>query len=565
MATQIIMPRLGDSVIEVAVTRWLVQEKDPVEAFQPILEVETSMVGSEIPSPTSGVVLKILVSAGEKVKAGTLLAWIGQPDEAIPADPPPLSWKPQFQEEDETGRPNEADTIAVRKPEAKAGDVTPSIIEEPELPVLAGDYAPSALEKTGLTDWFENLADFRPEKNHLADWVGDAAPSTPVEPELPVAAGDAAPSTPEEPELPDIAEGAALSDFDFDFSDPNETLSVDASKRPFGHSDDTPPLGTRSTSSSPRREETLTEDGERDEETSSPTNFISPAVSRLAERHNVDLSLVTGTGESGRITKQDVERYIEARSFQETLAGTKHTPRPKAEADAAAHTPDEKIDRLEAPPHSAAIQNSVPISNWEREVTLFMTADMQQAAAHLAANKANFSRDGTHLTYTTYFVTAAIAALKTVPEANITRRGGKVIRQEEINIGLVVALGEEGLVAPVIKDADDLSLLGMARAVNELARRSRDQNLQPGETDNISLAVVNYGTTGARLAAPLVYPPACIVLGIGAVSKRPTVVDDAIAIRPAADLTLTFDPDALDGLAANRFLVEVIAELKDWG
>ncbi|MBT3388789.1 MAG: 2-oxo acid dehydrogenase subunit E2, partial [Chloroflexi bacterium] len=241
------------------------------------------------------------------------------------------------------------------------------------------------------------------------------------------------------------------------------------------------------------------------------------------------------------------------------------TPRPKAEADAAAHTPDEKIDRLEAPPHSAAIQNSVPISNWEREVTLFMTADMQQAAAHLAANKANFSRDGTHLTYTTYFVTAAIAALKTVPEANITRRGGKVIRQEEINIGLVVALGEEGLVAPVIKDADDLSLLGMARAVNELARRSRDQNLQPGETDNISLAVVNYGTTGARLAAPLVYPPACIVLGIGAVSKRPTVVDDAIAIRPAADLTLTFDPDALDGLAANRFLVEVIAELKDWG
>ena len=127
-----------------------------------------------------------------------------------------------------------------------------------------------------------------------------------------------------------------------------------------------------------------------------------------------------------------------------------------------------------------------------------------------------------------------------------------------------MALGEEGVVVPVVKDADDLSLLGMARAVNELARRSRDQMLQPGETDGVTLTIVNYGATGVTLAAPLIYTPACIVLGAGAVAKRPTVIDDAIAIRPVVNLSLTFDPDAIDGVTANRFLAQVVAALESW-
>ena len=397
--------------------------------------------------------------------------------------------------------------------------------------------------------------------------------------------GDLVPSAPEEEAISDgVGDSAALK-YDFEFSDPNETLSVDASKIAFGHSDDTPPLGTRAappksggmhatSPTSPGQEEASLDDDRHAGDQNGLVNFISPAVSRLAERHDVDLSLVTGTGEGGRITKQDVERYIEARAFQETLAGTRHTPRPAQDADAAVDESDpdgavgsipiEEADRQAVSPQAAQL-NAVPVYNWEREVTLFMTADMQQAAAHLAANRANFSRDGTRLTYTTYFVTAAIEALKAVPEANIRRSSGKIIRQEEINIGLVVALGDEGLVAPVIQDAEDLSLLGMARAVNELARRARDQMLQPGETDGITLALVNYGASGAMLAAPLIYPPACIVLGIGVVAKRPTVIDDAIAMRPAADLTLTFDPDAIDGLTANRFLAEVVAAIEAWG
>jgi pyruvate/2-oxoglutarate dehydrogenase complex dihydrolipoamide acyltransferase (E2) component len=639
LATQIFMPRLGDSVSEIAVTRWLVEEGDTVEAFQPLLEVETSVVGSEIPSPTSGVMLRILVPGGEKVNAGTLLAWIGQPGETIPAEQSPLTWEPQFQQDDQGDQPDKAATVPVRNPFVDPWDETESrsddiwedadsaLEEEVEAPVQTVDAAPSSDEKVVVPEQVEEAAPPLSQEPEMIGWDGDTAPSLVEEVFTPEQAGFAAPPLPQEPEIiswdgddalsvdeevelpvqigddaslkyesvspprlvgdadpsefevievPAQVEEVAHPEFDIEFSDPNETLSVDASKIDLGHHGDTPPLAPATLEDPPEEDS-----GDVDDQ-SSLVNFISPAVSRLAVRHQVDLSLVTGTGEGGRITKQDVERYVEARSFQETLAGTKHPPRPGADVAAAVpespdtptgldngipteeEEPTPEFEPLETWPDTQIQPVPIPTSAWGREVTLFMAADMQRAAAHLAANQASFSRDGTHLTYTTYFVTAAIAALKVVPEANISRSGGNITRQEYINIGLVVALGEEGVVIPVIKNANDLSLLGMARAVNELAGRSRDQLLLPGETDDATLTVVNYGATSARLATPLIYPSACIVLGTGAVVKRPTVIDDAIAIRPEVNLTLTFDPAAIDGVTANRFLTQVVAALESW-
>jgi 2-oxoglutarate dehydrogenase E2 component (dihydrolipoamide succinyltransferase) len=193
-----------------------------------------------------------------------------------------------------------------------------------------------------------------------------------------------------------------------------------------------------------------------------------------------------------------------------------------------------------------------------------MEADMSLVAAHREANKATFARDGVNLTFTAYLISAAIAALKAHPMVNSSWSEAGVVLHRQIHIGMATSLGDEGLIVPVIKNADGLSLLGLARAINDLAERARAKKLQPDEVKGGTFTLTNHGTSGSLFATPIINQPQCAILGAGVIQKRAVVINDAIAIRPMMYISLTFDHRILDGASADQFLAKVVETLQNW-
>ena len=458
MPTNVIMPQLGESVVEGTVSKWLKHEGDAVQEFDPIMEVNTDKVDTEIPAPASGTLLKVYVPAGVTVKAGTLLAIIGQPGESV-AD-------------GGNGHAMSAGAVAVTPPPAPA----------------------------------------------------KSAPAAPA-------------ATP-------------------------------AAQRDLG--------------------------------------FISPVVAKLAGEHQLDLQQVTGTGSGGRITKKDVLAYLEQRQPQPTaeadlppwerpgegdlfrpteLQFGAGAPAVSTPAVGAGFTrdPESAQPAWRAEPAktgSTAPQSGdtrVPVGGLRKliaehmvrsertapHVTTVFEADLSRVVAHQAAHTEAYARDGVTLTLTAYFVAAAVAALKAVPLVNSQWAEDQIILKREINIGLAAAL-DEGLIVPVIHRADEKSLLGLARAVNDLAQRARAKALKADEVAGGTFTITNHGVSGSLLATPIINQPQTGILGVGVMQKRVVVINDAIAIRPMVYLTLTFDHRVLDGAVADRFMRTVKETLENW-
>lgn len=462
MPTKIIMPQLGESVVEGTISRWLKQEGDTVDEMEALLEVNTDKVDTEIPSPAGGTLLKILVPEGQTVNAGTIIAWIGQPGEEVPGG---------------------AEPAAANVPEESAERVT-------EVSAPGAGKSADAIAETAETP--------RP------------APA-------------------------------------------------------------------------PGRSREL--------------GFISPIVARLAQEHNVDLTLVTGTGEGGRITKKDILAYIEQRPAAEPQAVeaapwetpgegdlfrptemvfAKPKPEPgKTQPVRAAPAAGEPTlpGEGELIPHSqmrrSIAEHMVASKRTAPHVTTVMEADLHRVIAHYNANKDAFARDGVRLTYTAYFVSAAVQALRAYPQVNSSWTEEGIRIHPRINIGLAVSLGEEGLIVPVIKDAGELSLLGLARVIGDLAARARSRRLSPEDVRGGTFTITNHGISGSLFATPIINQPQCGILGVGAIQKRVVVLEDeaagdSIAIRPMVYLSLTFDHRILDGASADGFLSKVVETLQEW-
>ncbi|UCE00119.1 MAG: 2-oxo acid dehydrogenase subunit E2, partial [Chloroflexota bacterium] len=197
-------------------------------------------------------------------------------------------------------------------------------------------------------------------------------------------------------------------------------------------------------------------------------------------------------------------------------------------------------------------------------VTTVMEADLKNVIAHRESNKSKFRQDGVNLTFTAYFVSATVTALKSYPIVNSSWLEDGIMIKKEINIGMATSLGEEGLIVPVIKDADRLSLLGLARTINDLANRARIHQLKPDEVRDGTFTITNHGISGSLIASPIINQPQAAILGVGAIQKRAVVIEDAIAIRPMVYLSLTFDHRLLDGAIADYFLGRVVESLQEW-
>lgn len=418
MATKVLVPRLGEGVDEVTVTKWLKQVGDSVRELEPLLEVNTDKVDTEIPAPASGVILKIEMQEGQVAKVGELLAIIGAAGEKIASGQMPI------------------------------------------------------------------------DSNKSAQKV------------------------------PFPAEIQA--------------------QQPITHS--------------------------QQSSANKGLGFISPVVARIASKHGVDLSQVNGTGLNGRITKNDVLKMIENRG-----AGIVTSAKP-ANQQTAAFKPMEGDQLVKHTTMRKSIaQHMVESRRTSPHVLTVMEADMSRVTRHRAVNKAAFEQNGVNLTFTTYFMTAIVAGLKTHPQVNSSWSDEGVLIHKNINIGMATSLGEEGLIVPVIKGANDLSLLGMARAVNDLARRARNKTLRPDEVKGGTFTLTNHGISGSLFAFPIINQPQCGILGIGAMQKRVVVIsadggpnDDTIAIRPMVYMSFVFDHRILDGASADGFLAKVKETLENW-
>jgi pyruvate dehydrogenase E2 component (dihydrolipoamide acetyltransferase) len=321
----------------------------------------------------------------------------------------------------------------------------------------------------------------------------------------------------------------------------------------------------------------------------------SPLVRRLAKEHGVDLTAVEGTGAGGRITKEDIESIIAAQSAPAAAASS--APAPAAAPRPSAPPPPPAAAAAPGAPavHGAQFQPALqlgvpreriyfgnyevqPLSVMRQKIAEHMVAskhvsphvysvdeiDMTKVAAIRAKAKAEFeSRYETKLTFMPFFVKAAVAGLRAYPTLNASLDGTNIVLHKEINIGMAVAL-DWGLIVPVIKNADEKNLLGIQRTLNDLAERARSKKLKPEEVQEGTFSITNPGVFGGLFGLPVISQPNVGILGLGAIEKRPVVVDDAIAIRSMCYVTLSYDHRVVDGAVAHQFLHKVKETLENW-
>jgi 2-oxoglutarate dehydrogenase E2 component (dihydrolipoamide succinyltransferase) len=289
--------------------------------------------------------------------------------------------------------------------------------------------------------------------------------------------------------------------------------------------------------------------------------FISPIVARIAAEHGVDLSRIHGTGLNGRITKIDVLKFVESGGAGAMTSAP--TPGPYLRKSAGDQLIEHTTIRRQIAEHMTLSQREAP------HVLSVMEADMSRVTAHRVANKAAFEAEGINLTFTAYLIAAIVAALKAYPLMNSTWTEDGVLVHGAVNIGMATSLGADGLIVPVIKGADNLSLLAIARAVNDLAHRARDRKLLPDDVRGGTFTLTNHGTGGSLFAMPIINQPQSAILGTGAIQKRVVAVTDSVggdafAVRPMVYLSLVFDHRIHDGASADAFLLKAKEALETW-
>ncbi len=468
-AVDVVMPQMGVSVSEGTITRWLKQEGEQVEADEPLLEISTDKVDTEVPSPASGTLTQILVQEGETVDVGTKLGQIG----------------------------------------GSAAGEAPAPAAEPEAPAPAAEGAaePAAEE---------------------------AAPPPSPEP--------AAAPTPPAPAPAPTGNGKA---------------------------------------------------------------FVSPVVARIASEHGVDPSQVPGTGSGGRVTKKDILAFVESGGAQQQQpeeqqpaaapepAQTEAPAAAQPEAPAAPAPPAKEPAPPAKPPAPAPVaagetlpgETVEPITAMRRGIAEHMRRSLDTAAHVTSAIEIDFSRIvavrdklkqeyqaayGVNPTYLAFVAKASVETLRDYPYVNAEMRGDSIVTRNFINLGIAVELAEgKGLIVPVIRNAEGLNLLGLARGIAEIANKARNKQLVPDDVQGGTFTITNPGGYGTFHGTPVISQPQSAILGTYALVKRPWVIEDelgkdVIAIRPLMNITLTYDHRLVDGALAGRFLRDLRERLEGW-
>lgn len=307
--------------------------------------------------------------------------------------------------------------------------------------------------------------------------------------------------------------------------------------------------------------------------------YVSPVVARMVAEHQVDLNQIKGSGRDGRITKKDVETYLSGALHDETendINGVPrqpppHLPAPPLQQPAPARlrqaesvlSPDGEMVALNAMRKAIAEHMVFSKLHTSPHVTAVFEFDMSAVSTHRSAHKTEFAKHSVNLTISAYFALATVGALQNHRYLNAQWMDEGIWLHNRVNLGMAVAL-DEGLIVPVIKDAGDLNLMGMARAINDVAARARSKQLKPDEIKGGTFTITNHGVSGSLMATPIINQPQVAILGVGMVEKRVKVIDDMIAIRPCCYVTLTFDHRVADGAVGDAFMSDLKTRIENW-
>ncbi len=588
MSERVKMPALGESVTEGTVTRWLKQVGEHIEADEPLLEVSTDKVDTEIPSPFTGTLDQVLVAEDETVPVGADLAIIS---EAGPAPDAGQSSYQQSSYQQSSFRPAPPAPEPVeqqpwpgsdrpRLESSGVGDRSGSDQGGGESTVVRMPALGESVTEGTVTRWLKQVGERvevdEPLLEVSTDKVDTEIPSpvagvvarlivgedetVPVGADLVVVAGsaaaDLAPAV--EPTPP---------------TTPSPTTPSPAGSRPVPPS----PTSSRPTSPPPTVEPTpppAAPAGAVGASLTEASVYVTPLVRKLAAEHDVDLSAVTGTGVGGRVRKQDVLDAAQARRQAESAAqpDAPTTARPTGPGPAKASTPlvsakrgtTEKMSRL----RRLIAQRMVESMQTSAQLTTVVEVDVTKIARLRDRAKAEFkAREGVGLSFLPFFAQASVEALKVHPNVNASLDNDQVVYHAQENLGIAVDT-EKGLIVPVIRDAGGFNIAGMARKIADLAERTRGSKIGPDELGGGTFTLTNTGSRGALFDTPIVNLPQVAILGTGAVVKRPVVVRDqdggeTIAIRSMVYLSLSYDHRIVDGADAARFLITMKDRLEE--
>jgi pyruvate/2-oxoglutarate dehydrogenase complex dihydrolipoamide acyltransferase (E2) component len=285
---------------------------------------------------------------------------------------------------------------------------------------------------------------------------------------------------------------------------------------------------------------------------------LTPVVARMVTEHQLDPSQIPGTGLGGRVTRKDVEAYLERDS--QPAAVTKSQPAPPAAAPVPSNVPGELVKLSNMRKTIAAHMVHSKLQTAPHVTTIF-EADLKNVLAHMAAHKPEYAKQGVNLTLTAYFVAAMVESCRVYPMLNSRWTDDGIYIHHVVHVGIAVAL-TDGLIVPVLKNAESLNLLGIARGVNDLAGRAREGKLKPDEAQGGTISLTNHGVSGSLVATPIINQPQTAIFGVGMMEKRVKVINDAIAIRPCCYISLTFDHRVADGAIADAWMATAKAFLE---
>jgi 2-oxoglutarate dehydrogenase E2 component (dihydrolipoamide succinyltransferase) len=566
MPTDVIMPQMGESIFEGTITKWLKKTGDTVQKDEPLFEISTDKVDAEIPSPVAGILTRIMAEAGATVQVNTVVAVVSEQGEAAasesPARDPVRSHSaPDGDSSDLQPAPaRKQKTAAEKKAPASAaaaqtpGSAAPDATATGSTNVVMPQMGESIFEGT-ITKWLKKVGDTVQKDEPLFEISTDKVDAEIPSPVAGVLSEIKAPEgeTVEINTVVAVIGGAAA-------GKPSAAQTAAAS-----------PAAASAANSAPAAQTAITSA----EAGAGARLRSSPLVRRIAKDNNLDLAQISGTGSGGRICKEDVLQHLSDHGPASAAAAATPQARPAHEKSAGAKPAPQ------APP--AAREGLVPLSRMrsiiaQRMVESVHTSphvhtvfriDMTRIVKLREREKAGFEqRNGVKLTYMPFIAAAAVEALGRFPIVNASMENNSIRYHRNINLGIAVAL-EWGLLVPVIKQAEDRSFLGLARAIVDLAERARTKKLMPDETQGSTFTLTNSGIFGEEFGLPIINQPDSAIMAIGALRKEPVVLtdsegNDTIAIRSMQHFCLGFDHRTIDGADAGKFMAEFKKVLEGW-
>jgi pyruvate dehydrogenase E2 component (dihydrolipoyllysine-residue acetyltransferase) len=584
MSVSVSMPQLGESVTEGTVTRWLKKEGERVEVDEPLLEVSTDKVDTEIPSPASGILRGIAVDEDETVAVGAQLAVIedSESGDAAPATDDSAAAETAESSQPEPSQPEPSQHEATR-PEAARPEATQPEASRP-------DQVPAA-----SSDGWASQPNYAPP----APSYGSASPGF---------SGSSGPSTPAYAPPPAYGQPQPAAPYDQRASSA-PAYGQPAPSAPYGR----PAPAAEAAPSAPPASADVQAEAEAEEyppPTPLPSGadapYVTPLVRKLAAEHAVNLETITGTGVGGRIRKQDVIEAARAQRAaqpqQQPAQSQQAQPQPpqvpqqpqpphvhqQPQPPQVPRAPQEVLAAQPAPsprpavvpsslrgttqrmsrPRQVIAQRMVESLQVSAQLTTVVEADVTAIARLRDLAKRDFeAREGVKLSFLPFFALAAVEALKVHPKLNAVIDGNQVTYHDAEHVGIAVDT-ERGLMVPVIHNAGDLNIGGLARKIGDLANRTRSGQVAPDELAGGTFTLTNTGSRGALFDTPIINQPQVAILGTGTVVKRPVVVEDpalgeVIAVRSMVYLALTYDHRLVDGADATRFLTTVKNRLEE--